>query len=144
MAFPWPVMLWARLALPLLVWAYLAVLRRQRRMQERLADSHLLAYLVAPVSAWRRHLPGAIYLGAVLLLVLAMAPPTARQALDEPLTRLQPQQATSVGSAILEALRVLPLRKEFLGDRLERLRGPVPPQGPPGPAPAPTPGPRPP
>ena len=213
MAFTWPVMLWALLALPLLVWAYLAVLRRQRRMQERLADSHLLPYLVAPVSAWRRHLPVAIYLGAVLLLVLAMArpiaaiplpvnraavviaidtsksmiaedvkpnrleaaknaardfvkamppsarigliafsdygtvlvpPSTDRQALDEALNRLQPQQATAVGSAILEALRVLPLRKEFLGDRLERLRGPVPQQGPQLPAPAPTPVPGPP
>ncbi len=212
MAFTWPVMLWALPALPLLVWAYLAVLRRQRRMQERLADSHLLVHLVTPVSAWRRHLPVAVYLGAVLLLVLAMArpiaaiplpvnraavviaidtsksmiaedvkpnrleaaknaardfikampnsarigliafsdygtvlapPSTDRQALGEALDRLQPQQATSVGSAILEALRVLPLRKEFLGDRLERLRGPVP-QGPQVPAPAPTPAPGPP
>src|SRR3972149_2346940 len=199
MAFTWPVMLWALLALPLLVWAYLVVLRRQRRMQERLADSHLLAYLVAPVSAWRRHLPVAIYLGAVLLLVLAMArpiaaiplpvnraavviaidtsksmiaedvkpnrleaaknaardfvkamppsarigliafsdygtvlvpPSTDRQALDEALNRLQPQQATAVGSAILEALRVLPLRKEVLGGRVGARAGPLPRGGP--------------
>ena len=214
MAFTWPVMLWALAALPLLLWAYLGVLRRQQRMRERLADTRLLAYLVTPLPPWRRHLPVGIYLVAILLLVLAMArpiaaiplpvnraavviaidtsksmiaedvkpnrldaarnaarefirtmpggarigliafsdygtvlvpPSTDRQALGEALDRLQPQQATSVGSAILEALRVLPLRREFLGDRLERLRGPVPQASPlfpfPLPAPTPTPGP---
>ncbi|MDQ7849675.1 MAG: VWA domain-containing protein [Armatimonadota bacterium] len=214
MAFTWPVMLWALAALPLLLWAYLGVLRRQQRMRERLADTRLLAHLVTPLPPWRRHLPVGIYLVAVLLLVLAMArpiaaiplpvnraavvvaidtsksmiaedvkpnrldaargaarelirampggariglvafsdygtvlvpPSTDRQALVEALDRLQPQQATSVGSAILEALRVLPLRKEFLGDRLERLRGPVPQANPlfPSPLPAPTPTPTP-
>jgi len=216
MAFTWPVMLWALAALPLLLWAYLGVLRRQQRMRERLADTRLLAYLVTPLPPWRRHLPVGIYLVAILLLVLAMArpiaaiplpvnraavviaidtsksmiaedvkpnrldaarnaarefirtmpggarigliafsdygtvlvpPSTDRQALGEALDRLQPQQATSVGSAILEALRVLPLRREFLGDRLERLRGPVPQASPlfpfplPAPTPTPTPGP---
>jgi Ca-activated chloride channel family protein len=65
-------------------------------------------------------------------------PSTDRPALEEALGRLQPQQATAVGSAILEALRVLPGRAEFLGDRLTQLRGPVP-QAPPTPAPAPGP-----
>src|SRR3970282_621146 len=75
----------------------------------------------------------------------ALVPPSPdRQALDEALNRLQPQQATSVGSAILEALRVLPLRKEFLGDRLERLAGPAPTPGAQGPWPAPAPAPGPP
>ncbi len=202
-------MLWALVALPLLVWGYLGVLRRQVRIRQRLADVHLLGHLLAPVSPWRRHLPIVIYLAAILLLVLATArpiaaiplpvnraavviaidtsksmfaddvkptrldaartaarefikampgsaligliafsdygtvlvpPSTDRAALEEALDRLQPQQATSVGSAILEALRVLPLRKEFLGERLERLRGPVP-QGPSSPLPGPTPSP---
>lgn len=208
MAFTWPLMLWGLLALPVLVWGYLFILRRQRRMQARLADPHLFAHLVSAPSAWRRHLPVGIYLAAVLLLALAMARPTAaiplpvnraavvlaidtsksmmaedikptrleaaksaardfirampssariglvafsdygtvlvppstdRPALEEALGRLQPQQATAVGSAILEALRVLPGRAEFLGDRLTQLRGPVPqgPQAPPTPAPPP-------
>jgi Ca-activated chloride channel family protein len=210
MAFTWPVMLWALLALPLLVWAYTLLLRRQRRLQHRLADSHLLAHLLPVISPWRRHLPVAAYLAAVLLLVLAMArpiaavplpvnraavviaidtsksmiaedvkpnrleaaknaardfikampgsarigliafsdygtvlvpPSTDRPPLEEALDRLQPLQATAVGSAILEGLRVLPLRKEFLGERLERLRGPVPQQGPPSPFVPPTPAP---
>ncbi len=215
MAFAWPVMLWALAALPLLLWAYLGVLRRQQRMRERLADTRLLAHLITPIPPWRRHLPVGIYLAAILLLVLAMArpiaaipvpvnraavviaidtsksmiaedvkpnrldaarnaarefirampgsariglvafsdygtvlvpPSTDRQALAEALDRLQPQQATSVGSAILEALRVLPLRKEFLGERLERLRGPMPQANPQFPflLPTPTPAPGPP
>jgi len=218
MAFAWPVMLWALLALPLLVWGYRGVLRRQARLRQRFADAHLLSHLLAPVSPWRRHLPVAVYLVAILLLVLAMArpiaaiplpvnraavviaidtsksmiaddvkptrldaaktaarefihampgsariglvafsdygtvlvpPSTDRSALDEALARLQPLQATAVGSAILEALRVLPLRAEFLGDKLTRLRGPSPqsPFGFPspfGPSPAPTPAPGPP
>lgn len=211
MAFTWPVMLWALLALPVLLWGYGSVLRRQRRLQTRLADAHLLAHLIPAASPMRRHLPVVIYLLAVVLLVLAMARPIAaiplpvnraavviaidtsksmmaedvkpnrleaaknaardfikampgsarigliafsdygtvlvppspeREPLEEALGRLQPQQSTAVGSAILEGLRILPLRREFLGERLERLRGPVPQQGPfPQPLPSPAPGP---
>ncbi|HEV8340364.1 MAG TPA: VWA domain-containing protein [bacterium] len=213
MAFTWPVMLWGLLALPLLGWGYLLVVRRQRRLAARLADVHLLARLITMPSPWRRHLPPVVYLAAVLLLVVAMArpiaavplpvnraavmlaidtsksmiaddvkptrleaakaaarevvkampastqvgliafsdygtvlvpPSTDRVALEEAIERLQPQQATSVGSAILEALRVLPLRAEFLGERLSRLRSQFPQGGqPPGQSPfaVPQPGP---
>jgi Ca-activated chloride channel family protein len=220
MAFTWPVMLWGLLALPVLAWGYLLVVRRQRRQAARLADVHLLARLITLPSLWRRHLPPLVYLAAVLLLVVATArpiaavplpvnraavmlavdtsksmiaddvkptrleaakaaarevvkampgstqvgliafsdygtvlvpPSTDRVALEEAISRLAPQQATSVGSAILEALRVLPLRAEFLGERLTRLRnqfpqgGQPPGQSPfgaplPGPSPAPSPG----
>lgn len=45
-------------------------------------------------------------------------PTTERSALHEALARLTLQQATGVGSAILEALKALPGRREFFGDRL--------------------------
>lgn len=54
--------------------------------------------------------------GTVLL-----PPSTDRQALTEALDRLQTQSATSMGGGILEALRVLPDRARFLGERLDRL-----------------------
>jgi Ca-activated chloride channel family protein len=54
--------------------------------------------------------------GTVLL-----PPSTDRTALTEALDRLQTQSATSVGGGILEALRVLPDRARFLGERLDRL-----------------------
>jgi Ca-activated chloride channel family protein len=76
-----------------------------------------------------------------------LVPPSHdRSAVEDALDRLQPQQSTSVGSAIVEALAALPDRKEFLGERLSQLRniGPQDPQAqatPPGgglPAPAAT------
>lgn len=45
-------------------------------------------------------------------------PTTERQILREAITGLKTQQATGVGSAIIESLRVLPGRKELLGERL--------------------------
>ncbi|MGH2399394.1 MAG: VWA domain-containing protein, partial [bacterium] len=45
-------------------------------------------------------------------------PTTERQPLREAIAGLKVQQATGVGSAIIESLRVLPGRKELLGERL--------------------------
>ncbi len=54
-------------------------------------------------------------------------PGTDRTALKEALAGLQLQQATGLGSAIIEILRILPGRKELLGDRIEpQSGGPVP------------------
>ncbi len=69
--------------------------------------------------------------GTVLL-----PPTTDRTALFEAVERLQPQSATSVGSGILEAVRVLPGRARLLGERLERLSRQG--SGRPSPPPAPT------
>ncbi|MDQ7829271.1 MAG: VWA domain-containing protein [Armatimonadota bacterium] len=214
MDFGWPMMLWGLVALPLLAWGYAWMGRRQRTVQQRLADLHLLPALFRPAAAWRRHLPMACYFLAVLFLVVAMARPSAaiplpvnraalviaidtsgsmmaedvkptrleaareaartlvraipgstlvglvafsdygtvlvppttdRQAFEEALRELRPRQATAVGSAIAEALRVLPLRERFLGDRLRQLRGPGPQSAPgapgaPGPFGVPAPG----
>ncbi len=73
-----------------------------------------------------------------------LVPPTTdRQQLREAIEGLKLQQATGVGGAIVESLRALPGRKEFLGDKLNIGRqipgqlAPVPPppsQGPGQPA----------
>ena len=187
MEFSWPVMLWGTLAVPLLLWAYLRLLRPTARRETALADPHLLGMLWTRPSPLRRHLPVAFYLAAVAILTLAMArpiaaiplpvnraalimaidvsksmigedvqpnrlkaaqaaalevlksmpstakvglvvfsdyaqvlvpPTTERQVLREAIAGLKVQQATGVGSAIVESLRVLPGRKEVLGDRL--------------------------
>ncbi len=60
-----------------------------------------------------------------------LVPPSPdRQAVEEALLRLRPQQSTAVGSAVVEALSALPDRREFLGERLTQLRntGPFDPQ----------------
>jgi Ca-activated chloride channel family protein len=180
-------MLWGTLAVPLLLWAYLRLLRRSARREAVLADPHLLGLLWTRPSRIRRHTPVAFYLTAVAFLTLAMArpiaaiplpvnraaliiaidvsksmigedvqpnrlkaaqtaalellrsmpstakvglvvfsdyaqvlvpPTTERQVLRDAIAGLKVQQATGVGSAIVESLRVLPGRKELLGDRL--------------------------
>lgn len=69
-------------------------------------------------------------------------PTTERFALREALARLTLQQATGVGSAILEGLKALPGRREFFGDRLNigpAQPGAPPPSPPSGPSPGPLP-----
>ena len=211
MEFGWPLMLWGTLAVPLLLWAYLRLLRRSARREARLADAHLLGVLWTRPSRLRRHTPVAFYLTAVAFLTLAMArpiaaiplpvnraaliiaidvsksmigedvqpnrlkaaqtaalelvrsmpstakvglvvfsdyaqvlvpPTTERQVLRDAIAGLKVQQATGVGSAIVESLRILPGRRELLGDRLN-VQQPGQPPSPfaplPQPAPAPAP-----
>lgn len=211
MSFTWPALLWALAAIPLLLWGFAAVSRRQRAAETRLADTHLLPR-VAGVAPRRRLWPTALYMGALTLLIVAAGRPVAtiplpvnraalvlaidtsqsmmaddvrptrldaaraaalllarslprsvqvglvafsdvgtilvaptidRRLLTEALDRLEPQQSTAVGSAVLEGLAVLPGRREFLGTRLMRLRmqtaqdpQTTPPTAPPGPPPA--------
>lgn len=68
--------------------------------------------------------PGSAKVGLIVFSDYAqvLVPPTTeREPLKEAIANLKIQQATGVGSAIVEALRALPGRKELLGDRLERL-----------------------
>lgn len=187
MEFGWPVMLWATLAAPLLLWGYVRLQRRSAQREAALADAHLIGTLWTRPTRLRRHLPVVFYLTAVAILTLAMArpiaaiplpvnratliiamdvsksmigedvqptrlraaqsaafdllrampstakvgliifsdyaqvlvpPTTERQVLREAIAGLKVQQATGVGSAIIEALRVIPGRKELLGERL--------------------------
>lgn len=71
---------------------------------------------------------------------LLLAPTTDRAALAEALERLTPQTSTSMGGGILEALRVLPGRAQFLGERLERMRQRARPGGSQAPGGGPSPG----
>jgi Ca-activated chloride channel family protein len=80
-----------------------------------------------------RTLPRSVQVGLVAFSdvgTVLVPPSTDRPTVEEALERLQPQQSTSVGSALVEALSALPDRKEFLGSRLMQLRntGPQDPQ----------------
>lgn len=90
-----------------------------------------------------RAMPSSAKVGLVVFSDYAqvlVAPTTERELLREAIGGLKVQQSTGVGSAIIESLRVLPGRRERLGERLNIQAGP-PPQfmAPPAPAPAPTP-----
>jgi Ca-activated chloride channel family protein len=73
----WPTMLWALLALPVVLGGYVLLLRRRRRTTLRYANLALVREALGSTSAWRRHLPPALLFLALALLLFAMARPAA-------------------------------------------------------------------
>ncbi len=85
------------------------------------------------------NLPRSLRVGVVAFSDYAqvlVAPTTDRQEVLDAIERLQPQQATSIGSAILMGVRALPGRERAGEDLLRRQQGvfPTVPQAPPPPA----------
>ena len=77
LSFLWPVMLWGLLALPVLVLAYLWLLRRRKQATLRFAHLGLVKQAMGRHSAWRRHVPPTLLLLAIAVLLLAAARPSA-------------------------------------------------------------------
>ena len=77
MTFLWPKLLALLLLLPLLVLAYLWLLRRRRRTTVRLPSLAIARAALGPSAGWRRHLPPALMLLALAALLLAVARPVA-------------------------------------------------------------------
>lgn len=78
MSFQWPAALWSLVVVPLLVAAYLWLLRRRKRNAVRLASLAIVRQALGEGSSWRRHVPPALLLLAVTVLLLATARPAAR------------------------------------------------------------------
>ena len=76
MTFQWPEFLWLLAALPLLVALYLYLLRRRKKFAVRFPSLALLKTAMAGAT-WRRHVPPAILLAALALLIVAMSRPSA-------------------------------------------------------------------
>ena len=76
MKFIWPQALWLLLLVPLLVGAYLMVLRRKRREALRY-PSLAVVRAGSPQTAWRRHIPPALFLLGLAGALLAAARPSA-------------------------------------------------------------------
>ncbi len=77
MRFLWPELLWLLLSVPALVAAYLYVLRRKKRATLRYASLMLIRDALGPGQRWRRHLPPALFLLAMITAIFAVARPTA-------------------------------------------------------------------
>ena len=73
----WPVYLLILAAIPLLVVAYVLVLRRRRRFAVHYSSLSLIRQAMPSGFRWRRHLPFALMVLAVVLLILALARPFA-------------------------------------------------------------------
>ncbi|MBL0151061.1 MAG: VWA domain-containing protein [Ideonella sp.] len=78
MSFQWPEMLWCLLLVPLLVLLYLWLLRRRRKSTVRFASVALVKQALGQGPTWRRHVPPAVLLLAVTVLIVAAARPMAR------------------------------------------------------------------
>jgi Ca-activated chloride channel family protein len=77
MTFLWPDLLWLLLAVPVLVAAYLALLRRRKRAALRYASLSLLRDALGPGAGLRRHVPPLLFLLALVAMLLAVARPHA-------------------------------------------------------------------
>jgi Ca-activated chloride channel family protein len=76
MTFLWPDALWALAALPLLVAAYWLLLRRKKKAALRYSSLGLIKQAVG-TATWRRHVPAALFLAAIAVMLLAAARPAA-------------------------------------------------------------------
>jgi Ca-activated chloride channel family protein len=76
MTFAEPVLLAGLLLVPLALAAYLLVQRRRSRYVVRFTNVDLLTNLVPRRPGWRRHVPTALYLGAIAFLAIALARPS--------------------------------------------------------------------
>ncbi len=76
MNFLWPQYLWLLLVVPVLVAAYVALLRR-KKSAVRYANVGLVKSAMSPTQRFRRHVPPLLFLLAIVAALLAAARPTA-------------------------------------------------------------------
>jgi Ca-activated chloride channel family protein len=77
MTFAWPEALYLLLALPLLVWGYIALLRRKKKQAIRYSSLALVKAALGAAPTWRRHVPPALLLAALGAMIVAVARPQA-------------------------------------------------------------------
>jgi Ca-activated chloride channel homolog len=77
MTFQWPSLLWSLVLLPLLILLYLWLLRRRRKQTVTLASVAIAKAALGKGPGWRRHVPPALLLMALAVLLIATARPTA-------------------------------------------------------------------
>ena len=106
--FIWPTFLWLLILVPLAVALYVLFLRRRKKSALRYANLALVRNAMG-VMGWRRHVPPALMLAALTLLLFAMARPTALVSL--PSTRATVMLAMDV-SGSMRAADVKPSRIE--------------------------------
>ena len=77
MNFLWPEFLWLLLALPLLVALYVWLLRRKKKTALRYASLSIVKEALGPGQTIRRHIPPALFLLALVAMLIAAARPQA-------------------------------------------------------------------
>jgi len=77
MKFLWPHMLWLLVLVPALVASYVYVLRRKKKAVVRYASLAMIREALGPAQTLRRHVPPALFLLAIIAMILAVARPAA-------------------------------------------------------------------
>ena len=77
MTFIWPEALWLLVLVPILTGLYVWVLRRRKRAVVRYANLALVKAAMGTSGGWRRHVPPALMLIAIAVLIVAVARPQA-------------------------------------------------------------------
>lgn len=77
MTFIWMDMLWLLLLVPALIALYIWLMRRKKRAALRYANLPLVKQAIGRGLGWRRHVPPALLLLAIAVLILAVARPAA-------------------------------------------------------------------
>lgn len=77
MTFMWPEMLWLLALVPVLIALYVLVLRRRKRSAVKFANLALVKAAMGRSLGWRRHVPPALLLLAITVLIVATARPAA-------------------------------------------------------------------
>src|SRR5512135_1506779 len=73
----WPGFLLLLLLIPVLIAAYIWMLRRRRRFVVRYSSLSLVREALPQQSRWRRHVPVALFLLALSSLIIALSRPVA-------------------------------------------------------------------
>jgi Ca-activated chloride channel family protein len=77
MSFVWPEMLWMMLALPLLLGAYILVLRRKKKLAMRYASLAIVRDAMGVGNRIKRHIPPLFFFLSLAAMLLALARPQA-------------------------------------------------------------------
>jgi Ca-activated chloride channel family protein len=77
MTFIWPQLLWLLLVVPVVVAGYVFVVRRKAKSAARYANLTMLREAVGRAPAIRRHIPPALFLAALIAMIVATARPAA-------------------------------------------------------------------
>ena len=77
MYFQWPEFLWLMLGMPLLVMLYLWLLRRKKKLALRYASLSIVKEAMGPGQTIRRHIPPALFLLALAVMLVSASRPMA-------------------------------------------------------------------
>lgn len=77
MTFQWPEMLWVMLVLPVLLFFYVLVLRKKKKLALRYASLGLVHEAMGVGNRIKRHIPPALFFCALAAMILAIARPQA-------------------------------------------------------------------